>query len=271
MMMDPFVRRETEHKPELLFLDRWMERFPQLTAGFSTRNGGVSAAPLNSLNCALHVNDDANNVIDNRRRLACAAGFSPDAMTCVEQVHGIEVAIVTGEQRGMGSCSREDVPHKDALITAEPNIMLTAFFADCVPLYFYDPDCRAVGLAHAGWKGTVRNIVQSTLDAMSRQYGSSPEHIHAAIGPSIGACCYEVDDKVIDQIPLANVYVSAGNGKYMLDLKEMNRQFMIKAGILPMNIEITRLCTSCNTDLFFSHRREQGKTGRMAGWIALKG
>jgi YfiH family protein len=158
---------------------------------------------------------------------------------------------------------------------------MAALFADCVPLYFYDPVHNAAGLSHAGWKGSVKQIAQATVTKMKDLFGSKPKEMLAAIGPSIGVCCFEVDELVMDkvwelfgsanechdgEIPL---YFGKTNGKFMLNLQEMNRQIMIKAGILPTNIEVSKLCTSCRSDLFYSHRKEKGETGRMVAWIGL--
>ncbi|OGX60705.1 MAG: multicopper polyphenol oxidase, partial [Paenibacillus sp. RIFOXYA1_FULL_44_5] len=196
------------------------------------------------------------------------------------QVHGNEIAVITENDMGKGRTDAEDaVQGKDGLITNRKGIWLTAFFADCVPLYFFDPVNEAVGIAHAGWKGTVLNIARNTAQAMQKQFDSKPEHILAAIGPSIQSCCYEVDNHVIQQVDKlleehaitdsSPYYIRKNQEKYMLDLQQLNKQNMIKAGILPMNIEISEWCTSCSTTMFFSHRKEAGKTGRMAAWIGL--
>jgi YfiH family protein len=174
----------------------------------------------------------------------------------------------------------------DGLLTSVPGVLLTSFYADCVPLYFYDPLLQVVGLAHAGWKGTVAEIAAAMVERMETAYGSRPRDILAGIGPSIGDCCYEVDDYVMDHIrrlegelepvpaqgDVPGLYRTseADDRKSMLNLKEMNRRIMIKAGILPTHIECTSWCTSCNQDLFFSYRKENGVTGRMTSWIGIK-
>ena len=159
--------------------------------------------------------------------------------------------------------------------------MLCAQFADCVPLFFYDPVRRVVALAHAGWKGTVLNISMATISLMKHTFGSQPSDIYAVVGPSIGACCYEVDvtvasrvEQVLDEIKATPEHRDAiitnnGNQKYMLNLQVLNRKLIEQAGILSSRIEVTQLCTSCRTDLFFSHRKEGGSTGRMIAWIGL--
>lgn len=282
--MEPFVLTEGENRPTLLLLERWMKRHPGLTAGFTTRDGGVSSGGMASLNCALHVNDRPEDVITNRRRLAEAVGLPFEAWTCGEQVHGSRVAVITREDAGRGRDRREDaVQAVDALITGEKGILLTSFYADCVPLYFYDPVRSAAGLAHAGWKGTVQGIAAVTVKAMHDAFGSRPEDMLAAIGPSIGLCCYEVDGQVIDQVaamPELQLLLAASeaehrwfrrqpNLKYKLNLQQINRELLIYAGILPTHIEITEWCTSCEPLLLYSHRRDHGMTGRMASWIAM--
>jgi hypothetical protein len=280
--MEPFVKTEQAGLPTVFLLQNWMTRFEGLKTGFSSRHGGVSAGNFESLNCGLHVHDLPERVVENRSRLARASGLPFDAWTFMEQVHDRRVAVVTAKERGSGRDSRESaLQATDALITNEPGICLCAQFADCVPLFFLDPRKRAVGLAHAGWKGTVLQIARATVKAMQEEYGSHPEDLLAAIGPSIGLCCYEIDDKVMNPVkelmraegirPDAcggqPLYIEHDEGKYRLNLQQLNRQIMIKAGILPTNIELTKWCTGCHTDWFYSHRKEGGRTGRMAAWI----
>ncbi|MEF3305551.1 peptidoglycan editing factor PgeF [Paenibacillus sp. GYB003] len=281
--MEPFRLTTTPGQPARLHIERWERDYPGLSAGFTTRLGGVSAGHYDSLNCALHVADSPEHVAENRKRLADALRVPLEAWTCGEQVHGRNVAVVRRSDRGRGLLAREDaIPDTDALITNEPGIWLTSFYADCVPLYVFDPVRGAVGLAHAGWKGTVLEIARHTVEAMSAAFGTKPVDVLAAIGPSIGPCCYEVDGRVIERIEdcltgigadaeaRARVYTPAEGGKAMLGLQELNRQIMIKAGILPMHIEMCGMCTGCRTDLFYSHRKENGSTGRMASWIGLR-
>ncbi|THF75581.1 peptidoglycan editing factor PgeF [Cohnella fermenti] len=282
--MEPFIRpQRPQGSAELLHLEAWESRWG-LTAGFSTRHGGVSAEPRHSLNTALHVGDSPEDVIANRRRVTETLGRPFEAWTCAEQVHGSRVYEVSAKDAGRGRLDRESaIPDADALVTREPEALLTMFFADCVPLYFYDPEANAIGLAHAGWKGTAADVAAATVEAMGRLYGTKPERLLAAVGPSIGACCYEVDEAVLKHVrPLAaelDGYLQEGAASLVLDvkegrarinLKEFNRHLMIKAGILPSRIELSTWCTGCRTDLFFSHRKEKGATGRMMSWLGLK-
>ncbi|XEC96879.1 peptidoglycan editing factor PgeF [Paenibacillus tarimensis] len=283
-MNEPFVHDERSDRPSLFYLSSWSSMPKGLTAGFTGRAGGVSEGPWRSLNAGLHVGDDDRLVVRNRQKICEAIGWPFEAWTCAEQVHGCEVHRVTFAERGKGRNSREDaIDACDALMTDEPGILLTSFYADCVPLYFHDPVKRVVALAHAGWKGTVLEIAAKTVQAMTEAYGCEPETVKGAIGPAIGACCYEVDRPVLDRIlPLiqrlefelktsfSNVVRFGEKDRGWINLKEINRQIMIKAGILPINIEITERCTGCNTGLFFSHRVENGNTGRMASWIGME-
>lgn len=280
--MEPFVRESNEGQLKLFYMDSWQKAFPKLKVGFSSRSGGISAAPFDSLNVGLHVADVKEDVLINRERLAKAVGMPLDSWVYAEQVHGNEVEVLHRSDRGKGIHSRESaIQAKDAFITQDTGLCMAALFADCVPLYFYDPVHEVIGLAHAGWKGTVREIAAVTMAKMQHHYDSKPHEVIAVIGPSIGICCFEVDEIVMSKVwemfsrdriekgGSKTLFHEKKNGKYLLNLQEMNRQIMIKAGILPSHIEVTDYCTSCRTDLFFSHRKENGKTGRMVAWIGL--
>jgi hypothetical protein len=286
--MEPFAPTGPEEEAVLLPLGSWEAL--GVSAGFTTRHAG---------NCALHTGDDPVAVIRRRERVAQTLGFSLDAWVCGEQVHGNQVAIARRSDAGRGSRSRAAAfPDTDALISDEPDLLLVQFFADCVPLYFFDPVKGAIGLAHAGWKGTVLDIAGRTIAKMAETFGSKPSDMLAAIGPSIGACCYEVGEEVARKVrELAEArsldvegsvltqqnaqqgaeqgvqqgaQQSGGESKARLDLKELNRQLMIKAGILPSRIEMTHWCTGCRKDLFFSYRMERGSSGRMMSWLGRK-
>ncbi len=263
--MEPFAPLGSEGEAALLTIGGW-EKEKGIKAGFTTRQAG---------NTALHVGDDPEAVVQRRASIAGALGFDLAAWTCGEQVHGHHVAVVRREDAGRGGKSRSAaLPDTDALITDEPDLLLVQFFADCVPLYFYDPANGAIGLAHAGWKGTVADIAGQTIARMAETYGSKPADLFGAVGPSIGSCCYEVGEDVIRRaLPLderGSALVPTSGGKARLDLKELNRQLMIKAGILPSRIEMSTWCTGCRTDLFFSYRVEKGSAGRMMSWLGRK-
>jgi YfiH family protein len=273
--VEPF-QLSPESDESLLMLQSWCD-LDGVTAGFTTRQ---------AFNTALHVGDNPENVVNNRRRVVERLGWSFDSFTCAEQVHGNHVHVVTQEDAGRGRYDRQSaIADKDALITNVPGVLLAMYFADCVPLYFYDPLTESLGLAHAGWKGTVSEVAIKTVEQMTANYGAKPENMLAAIGPSIAACCYEVDESVLrhvrpilESLQMSNQFVDVSGiiqpsltiDRAHLDLKHLNRHLMIKAGIMPSRIEMSSWCTGCRTDLLFSHRKENGVTGRMMSWLGKK-
>jgi YfiH family protein len=268
-MGEPFV---IDH--ELLHLRQWEEQFPGLVAGFTLRTGGASAPPYGTNNLGLHVGDNPEHVVGNRKQLAQRLGMPFEAWTCADQVHGNRVCQVTAGGAGRESLA-DVIPATDGLFTNKSGVLLTSFYADCVPLYFLDPERKAIGLAHAGWKGTVARIAEEMVSAFGREYGTAPAELLVAIGPSIGGCCYEVDERIIGRVRESatnwQAAVAPGkNGRHMLDLRRLNAEILAETGVLPERILCSDWCTSCRTDLFFSHRKEAGKTGRMASFIGWR-
>ena len=248
----------------------WYGIFPALEeAGFvnacSCRLHGESDVVEGTLNLALHVGDDVEKVLRNRKAFAEAMGVDANRFTTCQQVHGSKVVQVTKELVGSGAIDfANTIADTDALITNLPDVPLMLFYADCVPVLLADLETGAIGLAHAGWRGTVANIGAKTLAAMGEVFGTKPENVLAAIGPSIGACCYEVDDFVRDQASgYEEFFAHKGGGKYQLDLWGMNAKQLQEAGVPVENITISGICTNDNVELFCSYRAEQGKTGRM--------
>ncbi|MCP8970233.1 peptidoglycan editing factor PgeF [Ectobacillus ponti] len=263
MKQEPF-----QYEDGILRLRAW-EQY-SILAGFTTREGGVSEAPFTSLNLGLHVKDEETAVHENRRRLASRLQFPLHTWICSEQVHGSKVARTGAADAGKGVYAYEDgIPGTDGIYTDEQNVLLTSCYADCVPLYFYAPSHSFIGLAHAGWKGTVQGIALEMIrkwEAAGVQAGD----IHVAIGPAIGACCYVVDDRVLDaakQVVEEVPYRQLSPGQYALDLKELNALICKQAGV--HEILVSSRCTSCES-MFFSHRRDRGQTGRMLSFIGFK-
>lgn len=273
-MREPFV---LEEEKSILALADWQAHFPGLVAGFTVRLGGESEEPYGSFNMGLHVGDDPAHVIANRKKLAEHVRMPFEAWTCADQVHGNRVCQVTAGGAGKESLG-DVIAATDGLFTQQKGVLLTSFYADCVPLYFLDPASGAIGLAHAGWKGTVGRIAEEMVKALQTHYKAKPGDIRVAIGPSIGGCCYEVDERIMTQVRTSaenwKTAVSASTeGKYMLDLRQLNTEILREAGISRANMLVTDWCTSCRTDLFFSHRKEAGPgkmTGRMASYIGWK-
>lgn len=253
----------------------YFDRFEQ--AGFTTacscRLHGESDMVPGTLNLALHVGDNPQKVLRNRQKFAAAIGVKPERFTTCAQVHGSHVQVITEDRIGSGALSFADtIPETDALITNLADVPLLLFYADCVPVLLADPKTGAIGLAHAGWRGTAAQIAKKTVAAMQETFGVQPENLLAAIGPSIGDCCYEVDDVVgIQMQEYASCFTEKCNGKYWLDLWQVNRQQLMEAGVALSNISTAGVCTNHNPELFCSYRYENGKTGRMGVCLCRKG
>ena len=240
--------------------------------GISTRLGGVSRAPYQSLNLGLHVGDDSVCVEKNRRLFCNAVGVNSEAVVAAEQIHGDKIAVITHEQAGKGAFSyKEAIAGTDALVTNVPGVPLLLCYADCVPVCIVDPVQEAIGVIHAGWKGTVSKIVQKTLAVMGTQYGTKADNCLVGIGPSIGPCCYQVNETVLN--PLKNTFpnwidlVKNMQTGTFLNLWEANRCQLIDVGVHEERVVVSQVCTACNTSIFFSHRREAGATGRMGALL----
>ena len=245
--------------------------------GFSTRVGGVSQGVLSTMNLSFSRGDDENAVRENFRRMADALDVEEDSFVFSQQTHTTNVRKVTLEDKGKGLTRKLDYQDIDGLITNVPGLCLSTFYADCVPLYFVDPVKKAIGLSHSGWRGTVGKIGCVTVQKMQEEYGSNPENIIAAIGPSICQDCYEVSEDVIvefqnhfDKKYWKDLYYKKENGKYQLNLWKANEIVLEEAGVLKEHIAVTNLCTCCNHETLFSHRASQGKRGNLAAFLALK-
>ncbi len=232
---------------------------------FSCRQHGQSNIVPGELNLALHIGDDPELVRANRRIYAEALGLDPCRLTTCAQMHGTKVVAVTEKLVGSGALNFADtIADTDALITNLRNVPLFLFYADCVPVLLADTKLGAIGLAHAGWRGSVGEIALKTVQSMQEHYGCKPADIIAGIGPSICSNCYEVDDKVLEAAPkYRKCFTLKPNGKYQLDIWRMNNLQLEAAGILSANIYFSKICTCDNHELFFSYRAERGRTGRM--------
>lgn len=242
--------------------------------GISTRLGGHSTAPFISLNLGLHTGDDAEVVWHNRQLFCQAVDLVPDKMVTAEQIHGDVVQQVTASDAGRGAKHyHEAIKGTDALITNVPGLPLMLFFADCVPVLIVDPVAKAIGISHAGWKGTVAKIAQKTVLAMQQQFNTTPADCLVGIGPSIGPCCYEVDEVVLSKLranfPDWEKLVKPKEKRWQLNLWEANRAQLKEIGIRDNNITVSSICTADNKQIFFSHRAESGHTGRIGAIISL--
>lgn len=256
--------------------------FPKLEAtgkvrhAFSTRHGGVSEGHCKSMNLSFSSErgDTFENVLENYRRICKAVGINTENLVLSRQTHTNNVITVTEENRltGVTKPSFSDV---DGLITNRSGVALVTQYADCTPLLFCDPVKGVIATSHAGWRGTVKLIGKVTVEKMVKEFGCNPEDIIAAIGPCIGQCCYEVDEPVYNEfvkIPFLNlnsIFIKKANDRFMLNLVEANRQILVNSGISPQNIDLSDICTCCNSEDMFSHRASKGKRGNLAAIIEL--
>lgn len=244
---------------------------------FSTRIGGVSEGDLGSMNLSYTRGDKKENVDENFRRIADILGCEPEDFVLSHQTHTTNVRVVTEADRGKGLTRERDYEDVDGLITNVPGIVLSTFYADCVPLYFLDPVKKAIGLSHSGWRGTVNKMGKVTVDKMIKEYGSEPKDIIAVIGPSICVDCYEVSMDVAQEFMTAfagadnldKIVIPKNEEKAMLDLWQANYAVLMEAGISKENITLPDLCTSCNIELLFSHRASNGKRGNLGAFLVL--
>ena len=240
--------------------------FAEVTHAVFTRHGGVSRGPYASLNLSRAVGDDPEAVAENNRRMVGALGYRRAQAASAWLMHGCDVAVITRHDLGRD-------PHPvDALVTRERGLPLTMRFADCVPIVFYDPLQHAIGVAHAGWRGVVVNIVSATVCAMADAFGSDPRRMWAGIGPAIGVEHYEVGADVAEQVtaacpPGARLTQPGRHDRPHLDLAAAVEAQLKAAGVGA--IEASGVCTASHTDEWFSHRAENGKTGRFGLLIAL--
>ena len=254
-----------------------LEKYSDIIHGFSTRLGGVSKEHLYSMNLSFSRGDDRENVITNHQRFSKALGYNPEHLVFSDQIHDTKIYIVDEKDKGKGYSLQSDIIGIDGLVTNVRNIPLITFYADCVPLYFYDKIKKVVGLAHSGWKGTVNNIAFHMIQTMINEYGSNPKDIVVAIGPSICMDCYEISLDVAEQFinkysksELDQMLLNKGNGKYQLDLHKACEFNFLNSGILPENISMPDICTCCNPDVLYSHRASKGMRGNLAAVIMLK-
>lgn len=251
-----------------------LENAEGVSHGFSTRKGGISPAPWDTLNLGPARGDQIENVMENYRRFGACVGADPCRSVLAVQVHEDTVRTVTAEDAGKGLYLERDYT-ADALITNLVNIPLVVFSADCGILLLHDPVTRCAGAVHAGWRGCARGIVAKAVQEMHRVYGSKPENILAAVGPCIGQCCFETDSDVPQAMrasalgTAADPYLELRGTKWHVDLAGLNRRWLLQAGVLPEHIDVCGLCTVCHPELFWSYRRDGNARGAQVALISL--
>ena len=249
-----------------------LSEIPFINHAFSTKlgEGSRSRYPMN----LSFEHDDAEAVTENYKLFCRAAGFDYRSLVGSSQDHHTFVRVVTSEDKGVNIYREKDIESVDALVTIEPGVTLCTYYADCTPIFFVDTVTHAIGLAHAGWRGTVAKIAQCVIETMTERFGTDPADLVCAIGPNINKCCYEVDRPCADAFyalgldDSAFVFPAAGE-KFMVDMLECNRQILVSCGVKPENITISDLCTKCNSDFLWSHRATAGKRGTMSAFLCI--
>ncbi|MEE0858597.1 MAG: peptidoglycan editing factor PgeF [Acutalibacteraceae bacterium] len=253
-----------------------LEEIPFIRHAFSTKLGGTSKGEFDSMNFALNRGDNPDDVIENYKIFCKATGFDFNTLVASAQDHNTFVRKVTSENYGVGITKPRDIQSVDALVTNEPNVTLVTYYADCTPVFFVDKAKKVIALAHAGWRGTVGKICQNVIEVMVNDYGSKPEDIICCIGPAISKCCYEIDEGCYNQFVMAGsldidkIMTNKGNGKYMADLLETNKQIILSCGVPTDNITVSDVCTKCNSDLLWSHRATNGHRGTLCAFMCIK-
>ncbi|GAB3992661.1 peptidoglycan editing factor PgeF [Spirosoma daeguense] len=236
-------------------------QFPNLIAAESTRHGGVSGAPFNSLNLGINTDDEPDNVNENRRRFFAAIGAGTNNFASSYQIHGTEILYATESGRYEGY---------DALITNRPNLLLGVTVADCTPILIYDRANQAVAAIHAGWRGTAGRIVSKTLLFMQEQFETKAKDCYAYVGTCIDECSFEVGSEVAEQFDATFRRDDEQTGKSCIDLKRANAFLLMQFGIPESQISLSPFSTVLHNQDYFSYRVENGQTGRMLTVIGLK-
>lgn len=251
------------------------EKTGLVKVAFTTRMGGVSKGQFASMNVSTTNGDNLDDVRKNYKILGNAVGFDYKKTVLSRQTHTDNIRIVSEDDIGKGLIKERDYDDVDGLITNIKGVTLVTQFADCTPLLFFDPENKVIANVHSGWRGTVKQIGKRAVEMMKCEFGCDPKNIIAAIGPCINKCCYEVDDPVYKEFEkcevfdLEKVFIGKENGRFMLDLVEANKEILLSSGIQEENLDVSDLCTHCNSHIFHSHRATAGKRGNLGAFITL--
>ena len=271
----PILNRKCQDTVEYLSFPLF-EKEPGISHLFSTRLGGVSEGIFSSMNLSYTRGDDETAVTENFKRFAKSLGVSSESFVLSDQTHTTNIRRVGAEDRGKGFTKERDYSDIDGLVTNEPGVTLACFYADCVPLYFYDPVKKVIALSHSGWRGTVAGMGRVTIEKMHADFGCNPKDIRVCVGPSICQDCYEVSEDVAEEFAKVfsgrekEILLAKSNQKYQLDLWKANEILLLDAGIKREHLEITDICTCCNPLYLFSHRASMGKRGNLGAFLVLK-
>ncbi len=250
------------------FKSEILEGVSGINHAFTSSKGGYSHGKIKGLNLGFRVGDSPDSVIKNYTQISRDLGFVFENITAAKQIHSADIRVIVGTEKGCGVTRAEDIFEADGLITNCKNIPLTVFYADCVPILLAESDAKVIAAVHSGWRGTVLEIAGKAVQKMCSEFGADPAKIKAAVGPSIGRCCFETGSEVAERFAQSLV-TSAKDGKFKVDLWEANRQILLAAGVKSENIDVLGLCTVCHSDMLYSYRTHGENTGRMGAFIQL--
>ncbi len=236
---------------------------------FTAKNGGVSCGKIEGLNLGYRVGDGKISVDANYRLIAEDMGFSFERITAGRQTHSSNIRVITEEDAGKGVSRESEFSDVDGLVTNVRDLPLVVYYADCVPILLADESAGVIAAVHSGWRGTVGKIAAKAVEIMTAQFGASALRIKAAIGPSIGPCCFETGGEVaccFDE----SLVTECQNGKFRVDLWRANENILTHCGLKRENIDILKMCTICNSDTLYSYRTHKESTGRMGAFVVLK-
>lgn len=275
-MLQNGVSWYTKDNLRLLQFNNLLEYEELITHCFTTRLGGVSTGDCAYLNLGFNKNDKKENVMKNYQLVCDAIDVEIENLVLSKQVHDNRIIRVTSKDKGKGIFIDNDLAGYDGLVTNEPNVVLVTFYADCVPVFFFDPMTKAIGISHSGWRGTMKEIALEMVSFLDREFATLPSNIICSIGPSIRKCCFEVGDEVYEEftknLPESKFFAKKqDNDKWHFDLQGIIKATLLKSGIEEKNIIDSGICTKCNKDVFFSHRGDHGKTGSLAAIMSLRG
>ncbi len=236
---------------------------------FTTKCGGLSCGTVKGLNLGFRVGDDWDIVTENYKLLSKDIGFPYGRITSGRQTHSSNIRVITEKDAGKGVSRESEFMDVDGLVTNVRQLPIVVYYADCVPILMADKAAGVIAAVHSGWRGTVAEIAGNAIKIMTEQFAANPENIIAAIGPSIGQCCFETGGEVAWEFD-NDLRLECGNGKFMVDLWKANERILLKYGLKQENIDVLKMCTMCNSDLLYSYRVNKESTGRMGAFISLR-
>lgn len=236
---------------------------------FTTKCGGLSCGTVKGLNLGFRVGDNREAVIGNYKLVAGDMDFPYARITAGRQTHSANIRIITDDDAGKGVSRESEFMDIDGMVTNVRQLPLVVYYADCVPILLADKTSGVIAAVHSGWRGTVNEIVGNAVKIMTEQFDAKTESIKAAIGPSIGQCCFETGGEVACEFE-SNLVIKRNNGKFMVDLWKANERILLKYGLKKENIDVLEICTICNSDMLYSYRVNKEATGRMGAFISLK-